>query len=90
MVKRGKLEIMRDILRIIQENHNSIKATPLLRITNISSNRFKKYLSELLEKNLIKEVVDKKGGKFISLTDKGFKFLERYGVIVNFIEEFEL
>jgi predicted transcriptional regulator len=90
MVKREKLEIIQDILKVIRENHNSIKATPLLRTTNISSNRFKKYLAELSEKNLINEVINKKGEKFISLTDKGFKFLEKYKAIVNFIEEFEL
>mgnify|MGYP001583784859 CR=1 FL=1 len=90
MAKRGKLEIMRDVLKIIQENHNSIKTTPLLRATNISSIRFKEYFSGLLEKNLIKEVIDKKGEKFISLTDIGFRFLEKYKTIIDFIEEFEL
>ena len=90
MAKRGKLEIMRDVLKIIHDNHNSVKTTPLLRATNISSGRFKEYLAELLEKDLIKEVVDKNGEKFISLTDKGFKFLDKYKVIVSFIEEFEL
>jgi len=90
MAKRGKLEIIRDILKIIQENHNSIKPTPLLRKSNISSIRFKEYFSELIEKEFIKEVVDKKEEKFISLTDKGFKFLEKYKTIVSFIDEFEL
>lgn len=90
MTKRGKLEIMRDLLNIIKEEHNSIKPTPLLRKANMSSSRFKNYLSELLERRLIKEVIDKKKERFISLTDKGFKFLEKYSSIVCFIEEFEL
>lgn len=90
MVKRGKLEIMRDILRIIQENRNSIKPTPLLRKSKLSSLRFKEYYMELMEKDLVKEITDTGGDKFIILTEKGFKFLEKYKIIINFIDEFEL
>jgi predicted transcriptional regulator len=89
MVKRGNLEIMRDILKIIMENKNSIKPTPLLRKSNLSSRRFKEYFSELLEKGFVRELQGK-DGKSIVLTDKGFKFLERYQTIVDFITEFEL
>ncbi len=89
MVKRGKLEIMKDILNIIKENKNLIKPTPLLRKSNLSSQRFQKYFSELIKKGFIKEVEDK-NGKLIGLTDKGFKFLERYRTIISFIDEFEL
>jgi predicted transcriptional regulator len=89
MVKRGKLEIMRDILRIIRENRNIMRPTPLLRKSNLSSSRFQEYFSELLGKGFVREL-DDKGTKSISLTDKGFKFLERYRAIVEFIDEFEL
>ena len=89
MAKRGKLEIIRDILKIIQENHNSIKPTPLLRQSNISSSSFKEYFSELIKKKFVKEI-NNKGNKYISLTEKGLRFLEKYKTIVNFIEEFEL
>ena len=89
MVKRGKLDIMKDILKIIQENRNSIKPTPLLRQSNLSSARFKEYFNELLDKRFIKEF-NNNGEKFISLTEKGFKFLEKYKTIINFIDEFEL
>lgn len=89
MTKRGRLEIIRDILRIIQDNHNSIKRTPLLRKTNISSKRFKEYYNELIEKNFIEETNFKKQ-KRISITQTGVKFLEKYQTIVNFINEFGL
>ena len=89
MVKRGRLEIIRDILNIIRENHNSIKPTPLLRQSNISSSRFKEYFNDLQERNFIKKV-NNKNGRFILLTEKGFKFLEKYKTIINFIDEFEL
>jgi predicted transcriptional regulator len=90
MGKRGKLEIMKDILKIIHENKNSIKPTPLLRKSNISSTRFKEYYSELVNRKLVKEIIDVNQDKFIILTDKGFRFLERYKTILDFIDEFEL
>jgi len=89
MTKRGKLEIIKDILSTIHKNHNSIKITPLIRRSNISSTRFKEYYSEILNKNLIKEN-NQKEKKTISLTDKGHQFLEKYKTIISFINEFEL
>ncbi len=89
MGKRGKLEIIRDILRIIQENKNLIKPTPLLRKSGLSSAGFKEYYSDLLKSGLVKETGELKDRK-ISLTEKGFKFLEKYRTIVEFIDEFEL
>lgn len=88
-MKRNRLEIIRDILKIIQTN-NSIKQTPLLRKSNISSSKFKEYFLELLEKGFVVESKNKYQEKVISLTEKGFKFLEQYKTIVNFIEEFNL
>jgi predicted transcriptional regulator len=89
MIKRGKLEIIKDILKIIKENKNSIKPTPLLRKSGLSSTRFKEYYTDLTEKELVKEITDGKD-KYVCLTDKGFKLLEKYKAIVDFIEEFEL
>lgn len=88
MPKRNKLEIIRDILKLIQDNPN-IKPTPLLRRSGLSSSRFKQYYLELLEKDLIKEIGDKRS-KQITLTEKGSKFIEKYQIIINFIDEFEL
>ena len=87
MAKRNKLEIIRDILRIIKENH-PIKPTPLLRRSNLSSSRFKEYYLELLDKEFIKQTNGK--NKTITLTEKGYKYLEKYLTIINFIDEFEL
>jgi predicted transcriptional regulator len=89
MVKRSKLEIMRDILFVIRENRNLIKVTPLIRKSNLSSKRFQEYFSELEEKGFVREI-ESKSGKLLCLTDKGFKYLERYHAIIDFIEEFEL
>ncbi len=88
--KRDKLEIIYDILTIIREKNNSIKPTPLLRYSNLSSQSFSDYIEELLDKEFVKEVHNKKGRKFYSLGDKGFKYLEKFEIIQGFIEDFEL
>lgn len=88
--KRNRLEIIHDILDIIRDHDNSIKPTPLLRFSNMSTQRFNEYYGELLEKGFIREGIDKKGRKFITLTDKGFHFLQKYRQIIGFVEEFEL
>lgn len=90
MKKRERLEVIHDFLKIISDNNNSIKPTPLLRKTNLSSQSFAEYFQEMLSKGFIKKVYDKKKKKFITLTDKGFKYLEKYRTIKGFIEEFEL
>ncbi len=94
--KRERLEVIFDILKIIEKNQNSIKPTPLLRFSNLSSQRFSEYYKELLNKKFVKEIIEpstKKNSsvkKFITLTDKGFKYLEKYKTIIKFIDEFEL
>jgi len=89
MTKRNKLEIIKDILKIIQENNNSIKITPLIRRSNISTSKFREYFGELLRKRFVKEINTQKG-KRIALTNRGFQYLEKYKTIIGFIEEFEL
>ena len=88
MAKRSKLDIIRDILKIVQDNHN-IKYTPLLRRTNISSSNFKQYFAELLEKEFVKQTTHGKN-KYVVLTEKGSRFLEKYKTILGFIDEFGL
>ena len=86
--KRNRLEIIHDILEIIRSHDNSIKPTPLLRYSNMSTQRFAEYYSELLEKGFIREETDRKGRRFITLTDKGFGFLRRYQSIIGVLDEF--
>ena len=88
--KRERLEVIYDILKIISDHNNSIKPTPLLRYSNLSSSSFSEYYNELILKELLKEITDKKGKKYITLTDKGFSYLEKYSLILGFIDEFEL
>ena len=89
MAKRERLEILKDTLKTIQENRNAIKPTILLRKSKMSSSRFKEYYTELISQGFVKEI-SHDGEKFISLGDKGYRFLERYRSIMDFIEEFDL
>ena len=52
--KRDRLEVIYDILKTINENQNSIKPTPLLRKSNLSSQSFTEYITELIEKEFVK------------------------------------
>ncbi len=88
--KRHRLEVIFDVLKIVREHSNSIKPTPLLRYSNLSSSRFSDYYAELTAKGFLKEVADSNGRKYVTLTDKGFRYLEKYKLILGFIDEFEL
>ena len=88
--KRDRLEIIYDILNIIRDNNSSIKPTPLLRFSNLSSQRFNEYYRELIEKEFIQEEFDKNKRKLIKLTGKGADFIRKYSQMIGIIEEFEL
>lgn len=90
MRKRDRLEIIHDILKTILDHNNSILPTRLLRYSNLSSQSFNEYIAELVAKGFVREVYDKRGRKYYSLTDKGFRFIEKYQKIREFIEEFGL
>lgn len=87
--KRERLEIIYDILVLINNNHNQMKPTPLLRKSNLSSSQFDKYILELLEKDFIEFfTIDSKN--YYSLTKKGFEYISKYKVILKIIEDFDL
>ncbi len=88
--KRDKLTLIFDVLNVIRSNKNAIKPTRLLRYSNLSSQGFLEYYGELLNRGFVQENKNEKGRKTISLTDKGFKFLEKYQMIRGFIDDFEL
>jgi predicted transcriptional regulator len=88
--KRDRLAVVFDILKTIKDHQNSIKPTPLARQSNLSSSGFAEYYDELLKKGFVKEIIDSKQRKYVTLTDKGFNYLEKYRLILGFIDEFEL
>jgi len=91
--KRGRLEIINDILSAIQAKGGSIRPTRLLYKSNLSHKMMLEYLDELKKKNLVveEEVNEKKKvTKFYSLTKKGYDYLREYKGVLNFIESFGL
>lgn len=87
--KRDRLELIYDILVAIKSNGNKLGPTRLLYASNLSSQMFKEYINELLEKEFILEELEK-NKKIYSITDKGFEYLEKYKEIVGFIDNFGL
>ena len=88
-MKRGKIDIIKDILEILRVNHGQMNYTPLLRATNLSSSRFSEYFAEILEKGFVAEKREGKS-RVVCLKSKGREYLEKYRAIVGFIEEFDL
>ena len=89
MKKRGRLEIIKDILNIIISKKNKIRPTPLLRFSNLSPQIFNRYLKELIENKIIIETQEGKT-KYYSTSKKGLEFLEKYKVIKSIIDDFGL
>ncbi len=75
MVKRSKIDIVIDILNTITESKGRIKPTHLMYRSNLSHIQMKRYLSELLEKELVEEEEERKKKKRIRITKKGRDFL---------------
>ncbi len=88
-MKRNKLDIIYDMLRAVEEKGGKIKPTHLLYKSNLSHQRMKLYLDELIEKKFLAEQEDKKQ-KFYELTDDGRKFLQRFKQMKEFTEAFGL
>lgn len=89
MERRNKLEIIRDIIKVIYEKNGKIKPTHILYKSNLSHTKMKVYLNELLGKKLIIEVIDK-NNKYYSVTTEGIKFLEDYERVTEFVKSFGL
>ncbi|NPE27256.1 winged helix-turn-helix transcriptional regulator [Methanococcoides sp. SA1] len=88
--KRSRLEIIRDILKVIRESNNSISPTKLQRFSNLSFQMFEEYVNDLEKKGLIEVKPYKEKRKIYSLTDKGRTFLDKYQDFVNFLADFGL
>ncbi|HIH91195.1 TPA: hypothetical protein HA281_00155 [Candidatus Woesearchaeota archaeon] len=87
--KRNRLQIIYDILNVINGKNGKIKQTNILYKSNLSNQMFDGYMDELLQKGFIVEN-QTKGGKTYSLTQKGFDYLNKYQMIVEFTNSFGL
>lgn len=88
-MKRDRLQILHDVLSAIQEKGPEAKPTHVLYKANLSHKVLTEYMEEVLSQNLAQEKeVD--GKKTYSLTEKGFKFLQDFQVVQNFLESYGL
>ena len=85
--KRGKPEIVFDILLSVQESHGKIKPTRLLYKSNLSHARLKLYLESLIKQQLL-ATDDNEERKLIILTPKGYSFIAEYRKMKELIESF--
>jgi len=85
--KRGRLEIIYDILTAIQRKQGRIKPTHLLYKSNLSYQRMNVYVDELIRKGLVEKDFDDKS-KFFLLTDNGYEFLSEFKRIREFSNSF--
>ena len=87
--RRGRLEIIADILRSIQNKECRIKPTHLLYKSNLSHEKLKEYTNLLLKKGMIEEQVVK-GKKVFFMKDQGHEFLLEFEKIKEFSDSFGL
>ena len=77
---------MADILRVIQDRGKA-RVTHILYGANLSYDRLKKYLNELISRGLIQERIEE-GITYYSITKKGIDFLKEYERIRKLCEAF--
>jgi len=87
--RRGRMEIIADILRSIQNKGGEIKPTHLLYRSNLSHAKLKEYADVLLEKGMIEEK-EVKGKKRFIMKEQGHKFLLEFERIKEFSDSFGL
>ncbi|MBI2558238.1 hypothetical protein HYW20_02860 [Candidatus Woesearchaeota archaeon] len=87
--KRDKLQIIYDILSVVKGRNGKIKPTNILYKSNLSNQMFSEYMNELMQKGFVVEN-KLKSGKTYSLTQKGFDYLDKYQMIVDFTSSFGL
>ena len=85
--KRGKLEVIYDILKAIQDKDGKIKRTHVLYKANLSHQMLEEYLGDLLSKGFVVEKMNKKT-RVYSLTDKGHEFVNKYQMVSGFVDFF--
>lgn len=86
-MKRDRLQVIRDILKVVEKG--KVKPTHILYKANLSHAMLEEYLRELISKHFIRMEEDKKGRTY-SLTDKGFKYIQKYKMIIDFTDSFGL
>ncbi|MHA1138307.1 MAG: winged helix-turn-helix domain-containing protein [Candidatus Thorarchaeota archaeon] len=84
---RSKMRILADMMRAIQSEEGA-GPTKILYAANLSHDRLKQYIDELLEKELIREQEPESNNRVYFLTEKGREFLREFVRIERFSEAF--
>ena len=83
------MEIIHDILNSIVMKGGKIKPTHLLYKSNLSHQKMKEYVKELMDKDMMSEEILKEK-KLFTITEKGEKFLDEFRRIKEFSDSFGL
>ncbi len=75
--RRSKHEIIFDILNLISSKNGKVKPTHILYGGNLSHDRLKKYLKELIDAGFIQKI-EEKGKMYYILAEKGYQFIEEF------------
>ncbi len=89
MAKRGRIDIIEDMLAAIQKKGGSIKPTHLMYKSNLSHGQMGKYLEELTEKMFVQRVADGEKEQ-IEITEQGCRFLQKIREMKEFEDAFGL
>jgi predicted transcriptional regulator len=87
--KRSRIDIIHDIILSIQRKGGKIKPTHLMYKANLSYNQMNLYLEELMKKEVIEKITEKKSSYFI-ITEKGYSFAQKIMEMRNFEKTFGL
>ena len=87
--KRGRLDIIEDMLIAIQKKGGEIKPTHLMYKSNLSYKQMNLYLDELISKNFV-EKEKRKEKEVILIKERGYQFLEKLKEMRDFEVTFGL
>ena len=86
--RRTRIDIISDILISIRKN-GKLRPTHVMYKANLSHSSLNEYLSELMGKEMIEEITEKKS-KFLIITEKGVNFLTEFRKMKEFQDAFGL
>ena len=90
--KRGRTDIISDMLFIIRDRGGKIKPKHLMYKANLSHNQMKLYLAELGKNGLVARSCTTEKGKMekcmIEITKKGRDFLQKFSQVKEFERTF--
>ncbi|RJQ22283.1 hypothetical protein C4580_01075 [Candidatus Woesearchaeota archaeon] len=88
-MKRAKIDIVYDMLKAALDKGGRILPTHLLYKSNLSHQRMKVYIDELMQRKLLAQT-EHKGKMHYEITDEGRKFVADFAKVKEFTQAFGL